>query len=290
MVVLNLKPYRDRNGLLKECRVYYNVLLLKNLKLIKPVVLKKDFDYVCVVTGKVGLGKSVFAQQIAKFFDEDFTLDKVCFSADEFIKVTTECPKGSAVILDESFESLNTKVGMSPDFLKIINHLSIIRQRNLFLILVLPDFFDLNKTVALNRSHHLFYVYGEKFGDRGDFEVFSSDNKRMLYIKGGKFRDYRAWKPNFRGHFSNSRVLDRIEYENKKKKHLQEQLKQLTPYQTGLEVKREIKLVKLIRHMNEKEGWSLRKIGRIIGMFQPNISDLLLKYTSDTDIPPRRGS
>lgn len=207
----------------EECEFYLDENLFKNLEEIKRVVTGGDWDYVCLVSGNPGVGKSNFAISCAKFLCENFNEKYICFSAQEFIDLTSTCPKNSAVILDESFASLNAKVSMSSDFIRIINHLQLIRQKNLFIFLVLPNFFDLAKGVAIYRAHHLFVVYGEKFGDRGRFAAFSRDNKRLLYINGQKFMNYNAQKPNFRGKFVKQKVIDKEVYEKLKSEHLKKQ-------------------------------------------------------------------
>ncbi len=202
---------------------YLDQNLRDNLDEVKEVVSKKDWDYVAIVAGLPGAGKSTFAQNSAKYccpwFDESY----ICFTAEDFIKKTNECKKGSAIILDESFQSLNSKVGMSSDFLKIVNHLQIIRQKNLYIFLCLPNFFDLSKGVAVFRSHHLFVCYSESFGSRGRFAAYNRENKKSLYVDGRKYMSYNVRKPNFRGKFVKSKVVDWTKYEKLKKEHLQEQ-------------------------------------------------------------------
>ncbi|MBS3099353.1 hypothetical protein J4462_04015 [Candidatus Pacearchaeota archaeon] len=277
MVVLRCGDYstKEENGELidKECHIYMDGILHENLEEIKRIVMKKDFDYVAVISGRVGKGKSVFGQQLAKYFDTSFDISRVCFSAREFIEVTTSCPKHSAVILDEAFESLNTKISMSPEFLKIQNHLSIIRQRNLFIFLILPSFFDLHKSLALNRTQHLFHIYGKGFGDRGRFAAFSPDNKRILYIRGSKYHDYNAWRPNIRGRFTAKYVLDRAEYEKKKLNHLLSQSAKLETLNV-----RDIQKIKLVGHLKINEGWKIKKLSEIMGISKQGVYDMVKKY------------
>lgn len=207
----------------EPCEVYLDGYLEKNLKAVKDVVTTKDWDYVALVTGLPGSGKSNFAITMAKYLCPWFDDNYIAFDDNDFIDITTKAKKHSAVILDESFASLNSKVTMSKEFLRIINHLQIIRQKNLFIILVLPNFFDLNKGVAMYRSHHLFLCYGKEFGDRGNFCAFGREEKKQLYIKGLKFMNYYAEKANFHGKFFKQKVIDEEVYLQKKAAHLQRQ-------------------------------------------------------------------
>jgi len=211
----------------EPCEFYMNTLLHPEMQKIKEVVTKKDFDYVAIVAGLPGMGKSNFAINQAKFCDENFTVDNICFTSEEFIEKTLTLPPRSAVILDESFSSMNSKIAMSKDFLRIINHLQLIRQRNLFIFLCLPNFFDLGKSVAIYRSMTLFVVYGAEFGQRGEFACYNRDKKRNLFVKGIKFMSYHAESPNFRGKFYPQKAIDENEYNKRKFAHLRENDNQL---------------------------------------------------------------
>lgn len=207
----------------EPCKFYIEGTLLENLRPVKKVVIEKDFDHVNIIAGLPGMGKSNFAISLAKFYDNDFSIKNICFTADEFVHLTNTLPKRSAIILDESFDSMNSRVGTSKDFLKIMNHLQLIRQRNLFIILNLPNYFDLHKSIAIYRSSFLFVVYGKEFGDRGRFAAFGRDEKKRLYIDGKKYMNYHCVQPNFRGKFFKQTAIDFEAYEEMKLKHLREQ-------------------------------------------------------------------
>jgi hypothetical protein len=211
----------------EDCSFYMNILLEREFKKVKEVVSKKDFDYICIVAGLPGMGKSNFAMNGCKYFDPNFGINNICMTAQEFIEKTLTLPKKSAIMLDESFASMNSKVNSSRNFLRILNHLQLIRQRNLYVFLCLPNFFDLGKSIAIYRSMHLFVCYGEQFGHRGDFAAFGRDAKRNLYIKGLKFLNYHAQKPNFRGKFYQQKAVSEEEYDRKKYNHLMEVDKQI---------------------------------------------------------------
>lgn len=245
----------------EPCEFYMNVLLHKELTEVKRVVTTSDFDYVSLFCGLPGMGKSNLAQSVAKFLDPNFTVDNICMTAEDFVAKTTTCPKHSAIILDESFASLNSRVATSKDFLKILNHLQIIRQRNLFVLLCLPNFFDLGKAISIYRSMHLFVVYGAEFGKRGEFAAFGRDKKRNLYIKGLKFMNYQCVSPNFRGKFYKQKAIDDDLYDNKKLEHLREQNKALS---TEKITKDKGILMKMVQFM-KNEGKSCEELAKLTG-------------------------
>lgn len=204
-----------------EKELYIHTRLAENLEVSKKAVLNNDWDYVAIVSGLPGVGKSTFAHQLCKFFDPTFDIDRVCFTAQEFRAKTTNGTRGQAFMLDESFADMNSQLSRDPEFIATLNHLQVIRKKNLFLIIVLPDFFTLNKNIAVFRASHLFVVYSENYS-RGDFAVFDRTAKSELYYKGKPFTNYQAVDPNFRGDYNKPWFIDKEEYERRKDIHLEE--------------------------------------------------------------------
>jgi len=242
----------DKNG--KPLSFYIDQNLKDALDIAKKRVEKRNWDYASVVSGIPGSGKSAFARTVAKYCDPTFDESRIAFKVEGkdggFIDITNRVPNNSAVILDESFESLNSRVSMSPDFLRIINHLQIIRQKNLFILLCLPNFFDLSKSIAVFRASHLFVVYASSSGERGKFLAFGRDSKRKLYVKGGKYMDYSAEPANFIGRFTrNDHICDITKYDQMKFEHLQSKQKEIK-VKKDPNIKRDIAIWKM---KNEKE-------------------------------------
>lgn len=184
------------------------------------------WDYVGIITGLPGAGKSVFSTFAARYCCEWFDDKYIAFDADEFIEICDKAPEYSSVVLDESYKDLNSKAGMAGDFQKIINYLQLVRQKHLFIFLILPDFFSLNKHIAIFRSSHLYVVHVDNSDDTM-VSVFDRNSKKDLYILGKQFMNYRAVKSNF--HFktpakpSHGNIIDQEKYNERKKKHLLQQ-------------------------------------------------------------------
>lgn len=199
-------------------------LIVKPVKKAKRRVRIKNFDYVALIAGLPGYGKSTLAQSLAKLCDPYFNVDRIAFDADEFIEITNNCPEFGSVVLDESFASLNSRTTMTEDFIRIINHLQLVRQRHLFIFLCLPNFFDLAKGIAIFRSSHLFVVYTDENDNRGRVLAFGRREKTKLYVKGSKYMDYNCVRANFYGKFwKNEGIIDTKEYEKRKQEHLMNQ-------------------------------------------------------------------
>lgn len=209
--------------------------LVSNLNTAKSVI-RKDWDMSFVVDGSEGSGKSVITMQMAYYCDPTFTLDRIVFTPRDLRKVILESEPYQAVVYDEAYTGLSSRATMSLINRTIISMLAEIRQRNLFVFVVMPCYFDLDKYVALWRSRALIHVYtGPNFA-RGYFAFYNSDKKKDLYIQGKKFYTYARPKPNFIGRFTNHYVVDEKAYRLKKKNSLIDREKE----QLQKEIKREV--------------------------------------------------
>lgn len=194
---------------------YMDGYLKKNLDTAKEVV-KKDWDMVFLVDGFEGCGKSVLAQQVAKFCDPTFCIDRITFTPKQFKEAVLAAKPYQAVIFDEAYGALNAKTAMQWINRSIVKMLTEIRQKNLFIIIVLPTFFDLVKYIAIWRSRALLHVYSGDDFERGFFCFYNIDRKKSLYVNGKKFYNYSNPKPNFYGRFTDGYVVDTAEYKHKK--------------------------------------------------------------------------
>jgi hypothetical protein len=92
------------------------------------------------------------------------------------------------------------------------------RQKNLFVFIVLPTIFLLDKYVALWRTVGLFHVYSKK-GKRGFWIFFNRRKKKLLYLNGKKDYSYSGKgipSSNFKGRFLDQYVVDEVEYRRRK--------------------------------------------------------------------------
>lgn len=200
---------------------YMNERLRDNLDELKVKVTKKDEDCVLVVDGYESDGKSVFALQIGRYLDKNLSLDRVCFSAKEFSTAIDHAQKGSCIIFDEAFKGLSSRSSMSEVNNILVSKMMQMRQLNLFVIIVLPTIFMLDKYVALFRSKALFHVYRFK-GQRGYWILFNRQKKKLLYLWGKKNFDYSKPKSNYGGRFTDFYCVDEQEYRKKKRDALQD--------------------------------------------------------------------
>lgn len=195
---------------------YMDGYLVANLDTAKRII-KKDWDMIFAVDGYEGSGKSVMTMQMAKYVDPELNLDRIVFTPKDFQKAVLEAEKYQAVVYDEAYTGLSSRAAMTMVNRILVRMLAEIRQKNLFIFIVMPTFFDLDKYVALWRSRALIHVYtGDDF-ERGFFAFYNIDSKKLLYIIGKKFYSYKEVKPDFYGRFTNYYVVDEDLYRKKKR-------------------------------------------------------------------------
>jgi len=199
---------------------YMDGYLKTNLGIMKDAI-KEDWDMVIVVDGIEGSGKSVLAQQVAKEADPSFNIDRIVFNPKKFVKAIEKAGKYEAIVYDEAYGGLNTRQVLSQTNRALVSMMAEIRQKNLFVIIVLPCFFELDKYVAVWRSRALIHVYTDGF-KRGLFRFYNQARKKNMYINGKKTYDYRKGIHNFHGRFLNQYTVDEAEYRAKKLKALHE--------------------------------------------------------------------
>ncbi len=126
-------------------------------------------------------GKSTLGLQICKYIDNSFNLDKVVFTPEEFRTAIQKAKSGQAVMFDEAFTGFSSRAALSGVNKTLISLMMQIRQKNLFIVIVLPTIFLLDKYISIFRTRFLIHAYTNK-GRRGYFRVYSKKNKRALIM------------------------------------------------------------------------------------------------------------
>jgi len=188
----------------------------------------KKWDFVCLITGMEGSAKSTLAKAVSyyltKTFNDknDFNVDNIVFTAQQFNEAVNNLPVGSAILWDEFvLGGLSTDVGKLQNM--IIKQFTLIRKKRLFIILVIPFIWMLRTYFAVARTKVLIDVGSPDFIRRGFFKVWGYNSKKDVYFKGmtsGSKWSYRV-KPDFYGTFLKdiskpNFFVDDVAYEKKK--------------------------------------------------------------------------
>ena len=157
----------------------------------KRIVTESDQDRVYVVTGREGQGKSTLAMQLAYTVDPTFNLQSIVFTSSQFEERIRNLSKHKVLMFDEAFNGLSSKGSLSRENKNLVRILTECRQRNLFIFIVLPSIFLLEKYVAIFRSHALFNVGISRKNFKNRFyKVYNYSNKKLLYIAGKQMMSY----------------------------------------------------------------------------------------------------
>lgn len=185
----------------------------------KDKIVNGNQDRLYIIDGREGLGKSTLAMQLAYYFDPTFGIDDIVFNSKSFEKRIRECEKFKAIVFDEAFNGLSSKGSLSTENKNLIRLLMECRQRNLFIFIVLPTYFMLEKYVAIFRSNALLSVRVSKKNYKlRYYKAYNYHQKKLLYIKGKQMMDYS--KPyimknhSFYGRYPPT--IDKKEYDKKK--------------------------------------------------------------------------
>jgi len=228
MVKVCKEWFPETNGFYMDDRLLAQLeILLKNID--------KDWDFTILITGQgeVRVGKSLLALQICVYWayeiqkrykvNTPFNLkENVVYEGKDLIKqgnIIGTKYKFPALLFDEAGADLEGKKIMSGATKDVLDFFRECGQYNMLNVLVLPEFFDLPKGIALSRSVCLidvFYKADERgYFKRGFYNFYSRRSKKWLYLKGKKNLDYHCVKSDFGkrpGQFYNTYPVDEKEY------------------------------------------------------------------------------
>lgn len=250
---------------------YMDKRLAKALDRIRETVLKKDDDYVLMIDGEERSGKSVLAMQVAKKIDPEFTINQMCMNPEEFTKQINEISYRRAIVFDESYRGLGKRGVLSQVHNLLVSKMMEMGQKNLFVIIVIPTFFMLDRYVALFRAGALMHVYKDRSGKRGRWISWKKQGGQLkaLYDIGYKNYSYGFPKSRAKGRFSEQYVIDEQSYRNKKRKALRlsvlEQKKQKSKAEVRFTQQRNA-LAFILRHKFKLKYPEISKLCKEIGL------------------------
>lgn len=214
-------------------------ILLKNIK--------NDWDFTILITGsgEVRVGKSVLGMEIAAYWTDQIkklygkqtilSIKNFVFDGRKLIEQGNELGQNypySSLIYDEAGADLSgTKImtQMTQDVLDFYRECG---QYNLLNILILPDFFDLPRPIAITRSIFLINVDYEANEEgifvRGILKFYSRKAKKKLYLEGKKELNYDAVPCDFIGRYYPFYPINEEEYRKAKVEALRHREKRRT--------------------------------------------------------------
>ena len=148
-----------------------------------------DADHFIVVSGGEGTGKSTLSIQLASVIDPTFCVDRICFTMLDFIQGVRKAKKGQAFILDEGNLFLFSRDAQSLDNKMMVKLFALMRQRNLCVIINVPNFWTLETYVRDFRVNTLFYLPKDK-KSRGRFTMFKGTGIKIVSKEGSRQKSF----------------------------------------------------------------------------------------------------
>jgi len=201
--------------------------LYKNLEMMADKIVD-DMTFLGIIyssTLEVGTGKSVMATQIGEAWTEiinkkhnlnlKYDVDNIVWRPKDLIEKAFDkdrFPKYSYILLDEWEDSTYwSELGMT-----LRQFFRKCRQLNLFIMCIIPNWFQLPMSYAVSRSVFAIDVKFNNNLDRGFFSFYNFLSKRMLYVNGKRQHNYHCCKFTFQGRFPDGYGVNENEYRKQK--------------------------------------------------------------------------
>jgi len=183
---------------------------------------KNKEDFVMIIDGKERTGKSTLAQHIGAYVDPTLIgdLSRICLSPEEFKEKVTKSKK-QCIIFDEAHRGMSSRRAITQVNQLLTSLTMEMGVRNLFVIIVLPTFFELEKYPAISRARILLHTY-RRNGKKGFWRFVGWKDKQQLYLKGKRDYNYNYIRSKFKGRFLPGYMVDEKLYDKKKDKSFKE--------------------------------------------------------------------
>jgi hypothetical protein len=298
---INVTNHKWIDSRFKKPRIgyYMDEYLAINLMGI-PAYLDRSYDVVGIFSGhgKVRVGKSTIAQQVAFFLAwliaggsmarEEATgkwfvsskptkpvrfniEDNVVFTPDDLQtkarELYTKYGRNQVIVYDEGRAGLDSAAAMSAINKAMQDFFQECGQYGHVILIVLPNFFKLHEDYAISRSIFLVDVFTNKRMERGFFNFYNEAQKESLFINGrkkaGTQSKYSGARPSFTGRFSPFLPIDKDAYEKAKQEAIKQ--KEVKNIEKKWKRQRDAALLMLYKEMGMKPDEIARQLTDLSG-------------------------
>jgi len=200
--------------------------------------------------------------------DIPFNVKNICWKPKDLIEKSFQVPKYSFILLDEWEDaSYWSELGMT-----LRQFFRKCRQLNLFMICIIPNWFQLPLSYAVSRSMFAIDVRFTNNLDRGLFAFYNFPCKRILYIAGKRGHNYRVVKPTFMGRFGDGYGVDEQEYRDKKLQDMEKYDRENPVKKTKAMLERETKVALLNKFKKTSPDLTREQLSNIFGVSEWTIT------------------
>jgi len=120
--------------------------------------LTKNRDWVSVVDGQEGEGKTTFAVNYCAWISPTFTLDNVCFGYNSFLLNLKDSKPGDSIQADEGANFLFSREAMNSDTRDSIKVFTQVRYKRNHIAVLIPNFHILDSYLREHRVKSLIHI------------------------------------------------------------------------------------------------------------------------------------
>lgn len=262
--------------------LYFDRQLHELLSGFKKAIEKHNTSAVIVIDGRSGMGKTTLGNQVGVMLDKKFDLNKIHYTPTTFLEGSEDkiglanAKAGDCLMFDEAM-LISNRSALSHINRMIIQAMSMIRSKRLYIIFCVNSIFDLDRNLAISRADLLLHVYGESLIHRGRFGAFfrgrdGQDRLKTLYLLGKKMYNYSKPRANLIGRFTKEFVVDEKQYEKQKQIGVNSFLKGT---ETSMTKKAFASRNRLINYLIREEKWDIPKMMEISGLGRTQIYNIM---------------
>lgn len=159
----------------------YNLVLQ-----IKKKIHEDDSQFLSVIWGDVGCGKSVLAQHLGFAIDPTLSEDRICFTKQEFIDAVVKY-RNKVIIADEGIALFFSRASMTKEGRLMSELMAQIRQKNLCILICVPEVLSLDWLI-LKSTDLVMYVWENKQVINGRHVTMKGNAALFPEIAGYPFR------------------------------------------------------------------------------------------------------
>lgn len=150
---------------------------------------RDDKNYMCIVCGETGSGKSEFGLRLCEVLDPNFSADQVAFTLEKFMELVEDrsYSEGSAILFDEVGVALDAATHYDENQLKINRILQTWREQNRILVMTAPHIHLIQK-----KSRGLLHGQFDMKGINHDFQMSTAFYRNFSQ----NTDDGEVWKKN----------------------------------------------------------------------------------------------
>lgn len=165
----------------------------------------EDKNYMCIICGQTGEGKSEFGLRLCELLDPDFSVDQVAFELDDFMRLVEDRSynEGSAILFDEVGVALDAATHYDSDQLKINRILQTWREQNRILVMTAPHIHLIQKKSrgllhgqfdmkGIDLDYHMGTAFYRNFSQNTDTGEVWKKNPRLRDSRDHKRKQYQT--------------------------------------------------------------------------------------------------